>query len=110
MKESPTMSTKSPSWMRAALMAAGMMVPVLAEAQTSAERGMLNQIVPEFRMGAAVDQQKAGFRAVDRSEGDRALLGITAQASVSGEKARRGEKSTAWSGEAALLGGTRRES
>ncbi len=104
------MSTESRSWMRAALVAAGMMVPVLAEAQTRGERGMLNQIVPEFRMGAAVDQQKVGFRAVDRSEGDRALLGIIPQASVSGERARGGEKSKGWSGEAALLGGTRRES
>ncbi len=104
------MSTKSRSWMRVALVAAAMMVPVLAEAQTNAERGMLNQIVPEVRMGAAVDQQQAGFRAVNWSEGDRALLGITPQASVSGEKARGGEQSTAWSGEAALLGWTRRES
>jgi len=104
------MSTESRSWMRVALVAAAMMVPVLAEAQTNAERGMLNQIVPEIGMGAAVDQQRAGFRAVDRSEGDRALLGITPQPSVSVQEARGGEKSTAWSGEAALLGGSRRES
>jgi hypothetical protein len=104
------MSTESRSWMGVALVAAATMVPVLAGAQTNAERGMLNQIVPEIGMGAAVDQQQAWFPAVDRSEADRALLGITPQASVSVEEARGGEKSTAWSGEAALLGWTRRES
>jgi hypothetical protein len=70
------MSRNSRSYAGAALLAAWMSIPAMAQAQTSAaERGLMNRVGPNLRSQVGEHQPASTRGTGDQSQASRALLG-----------------------------------